>query len=268
MSADVNSLEEPLRSSVIGLISESGGKVRVDSARRTSGEQIALRRQNCGQTDYDIWQKPSGECHPETAIPGQSKHERGLAVDLAGDLTLAGKLAPKYALVRTVASEPWHFEHQSTAGVQDGGSGEGPKKTTTGAGNVWWAITNPGGAAKAIAGAGGAVADAVLPDYLTDLPKAGLEFLKRLLDPLTWARVVGVLAGGALVTIGFSLIAQDLTGISAVGVARTVSNPAGAGASAAASSAPKSAPAKAVKAATKTTPAKAAGAANPATPLT
>jgi LAS superfamily LD-carboxypeptidase LdcB len=45
--------------------------------------QIALRKQNCGTTYYDIYQKPSGQCSPPTAIPGTSRHERGLAIDFA-----------------------------------------------------------------------------------------------------------------------------------------------------------------------------------------
>lgn len=51
------------------------------SGWRDPAEQIALRRQNCGPTDYDIHQRPSSECTPPTARPGTSNHERGLAID-------------------------------------------------------------------------------------------------------------------------------------------------------------------------------------------
>jgi hypothetical protein len=49
---------------------------------RSSQSQINLRIKNCGgNNNYNIYQKPSGQCNPETAIPGRSRHEQGLAVD-------------------------------------------------------------------------------------------------------------------------------------------------------------------------------------------
>jgi hypothetical protein len=51
------------------------------SGRRSVERQVQLRRQNCGTTEYDIYKKPSGQCNPETAIPGRSAHEQGLAID-------------------------------------------------------------------------------------------------------------------------------------------------------------------------------------------
>lgn len=51
------------------------------SGWRNPEDQIFLRRQNCGTSDYDIYQRPSGECSPPTARPGTSNHERGLAID-------------------------------------------------------------------------------------------------------------------------------------------------------------------------------------------
>lgn len=48
---------------------------------RSPEQQIALRRQNCGPTHYDIYDKPSSQCSPPTARPGTSMHEKGLAVD-------------------------------------------------------------------------------------------------------------------------------------------------------------------------------------------
>lgn len=48
---------------------------------RSSSGQIAARRSNCGSSSYDIYDKPSSKCRPPTAKPGQSMHERGLAVD-------------------------------------------------------------------------------------------------------------------------------------------------------------------------------------------
>src|SRR5690606_18982977 len=44
---------------------------------RDSAAQIATRRANCGTSYYDIYQKPSNQCTPPTAIPGRSMHEQG-----------------------------------------------------------------------------------------------------------------------------------------------------------------------------------------------
>lgn len=49
--------------------------------------QIDLRKQNCGTSNYAIYQMPSGQCSPPTAIPGTSNHERGLAIDFVCDNT-------------------------------------------------------------------------------------------------------------------------------------------------------------------------------------
>jgi hypothetical protein len=43
--------------------------------------QIQLRRQNCGTSEYAIWQMPADSCSPPTARPGLSWHEQGLAID-------------------------------------------------------------------------------------------------------------------------------------------------------------------------------------------
>jgi hypothetical protein len=85
------------------------------SGWRSSAEQIRLRRQNCGPTDYDIYRKPSGSCSPPTAIPGTSNHERGLAVDFSFGSNrgsaqfrwLTGN-AGRYGW-RNLPSEPWHW---------------------------------------------------------------------------------------------------------------------------------------------------------------
>jgi hypothetical protein len=48
---------------------------------RTLQAQIDLRRAHCGSSHYDIYEKPSSQCSPPTAIPGKSNHEKGLAID-------------------------------------------------------------------------------------------------------------------------------------------------------------------------------------------
>ena len=239
MGTDVNELAEPLRTSVVGLLAEAnanGTRVIVSSARRTLDEQVALRRKNCGQTDYAIWQMPSGDCKPETAIPGRSKHETGQAVDFGGDLALVAKLAPKYELVQTVAKERWHYEHASTAG----GTAQ-PDGTNQGFLGGGVSSASPVDVADAAAGE-------YVPGYsaIKDTAGAAVAVARAFLNPDTWLRVIAVVGGGALALVGFSLIAQDLTGVSAVGLARTASNPA--------------------RAVRNTTPAQAGGAVNPATP--
>jgi LAS superfamily LD-carboxypeptidase LdcB len=58
--------------------------LKASSAFRSYAHQVDLRRRHCGGSEYDIYQKPSGECSPETAKPGTSNHEDGLAIDFSG----------------------------------------------------------------------------------------------------------------------------------------------------------------------------------------
>jgi hypothetical protein len=86
---------------------------------RDINRQIALRQQNCGSSQYAIWQMSPSACSPETAIPGRSMHEQGLAIDFtvngqfvnsrgsSGFQWLAAN-APGYGF-RNLPSEPWHW---------------------------------------------------------------------------------------------------------------------------------------------------------------
>jgi len=82
---------------------------------RTAAGQIAVRKANCGTSYYDIWEKPSSQCTPPTAIPGTSMHEKGLAVDFNVCTTrttacyrwLAANAAD-FGL-QNLPSEPWHW---------------------------------------------------------------------------------------------------------------------------------------------------------------
>lgn len=86
---------------------------------RDNLEQIALRQQNCGTSDFDIWERSASSCSPPTARPGQSKHEQGLAIDFTyngGSITthsnpgfqwLAAN-ASRWGFVN-LPSEPWHW---------------------------------------------------------------------------------------------------------------------------------------------------------------
>lgn len=89
------------------------------TAYRPVSRQIELRRQNCGTSEFDIYEKSPSLCSPPTAKPGRSLHETGLAVDLRNGANpivsrrdpafqwLAAH-APAYGLYN-LAAEPWHW---------------------------------------------------------------------------------------------------------------------------------------------------------------
>lgn len=91
---------------------------------RSNVKQIELRQQHCGTSDYAVWDMPASSCQPPTARPGQSMHERGLAIDFTyngGSMTsrsnpgfvwLANN-AHRWGFVN-LPSEPWHW---STTGA-------------------------------------------------------------------------------------------------------------------------------------------------------
>jgi LAS superfamily LD-carboxypeptidase LdcB len=86
---------------------------------RDPSEQIAVRRANCGTSDYAIYEMPASQCSPPTARPGTSMHEQGLAIDFSWNGRIIGsRSSPAYQwLARNAArygfynlpSEPWHW---------------------------------------------------------------------------------------------------------------------------------------------------------------
>ncbi len=90
------------------------------SGYRNVLDQIEIRREVCGPTDYDIFEKPSYECSPPVAIPGRSNHEKGVAIDFSGadgDL-IRTRDHPAYLWLAAHAAafglynlpaEPWHW---------------------------------------------------------------------------------------------------------------------------------------------------------------
>ena len=86
---------------------------------RSNVRQIELRMAHCGTSEYAIWEMPASACSPPTARPGQSNHERGLAIDFtynggsittrsnAGFVWLADNAA-RFGFVN-LPSEPWHW---------------------------------------------------------------------------------------------------------------------------------------------------------------
>ena len=94
------------------------------SGYRDYDSQVALRRQNCGPTTYDIYYRPASECSPPTARPGYSMHEQGLAVDFAeGGTALTSHDMPGWQWLDAHAkdfgfynlpAEPWHWSTNGT----------------------------------------------------------------------------------------------------------------------------------------------------------
>jgi len=86
---------------------------------RSTERQVALRRSNCGTSDYAIWEMPASRCRPPTARPGRSQHEVGLAIDFTyngriirstqSDVFRAmSDVAPDFGF-RNLPGEPWHW---------------------------------------------------------------------------------------------------------------------------------------------------------------
>jgi LAS superfamily LD-carboxypeptidase LdcB len=88
---------------------------------RSSRSQVELRISHCGgYSSYAIYQRPASQCRPPTARPGQSMHERGLAIDFTceGGGTIRSHSSPCYQWLAAhgadyglsnLPSEPWHW---------------------------------------------------------------------------------------------------------------------------------------------------------------
>ena len=86
---------------------------------RDPSAQIALRRSNCGTSNYAIYEAPSSACSPPTARPGTSNHEQGLAIDFTYQGRVIGsRSSPAFQWLAAHAasygfynlpSEPWHW---------------------------------------------------------------------------------------------------------------------------------------------------------------
>ena len=86
---------------------------------RDSAEQIRLREQNCGSSEFDIWERSPSSCFPPTARPGQSNHERGLAIDFTyNGASMTTHSNPGFQWLAengsrwgfiNLPSEPWHW---------------------------------------------------------------------------------------------------------------------------------------------------------------
>jgi LAS superfamily LD-carboxypeptidase LdcB len=86
---------------------------------RDNIKQIELRQKHCGTSEYQVWEMAASACRPPTARPGQSNHERGLAIDFTyngGSITThsnpgfvwLNNNASRWGFIN-LPSEPWHW---------------------------------------------------------------------------------------------------------------------------------------------------------------
>jgi LAS superfamily LD-carboxypeptidase LdcB len=95
------------------------GIVLTGGGYRDSSQQIALRRANCGSSNFAIYEMSPSSCRPPTARPGNSLHEQGLAIDfIANGRSITSRSSEAFQwLARNAASygfynlpsEPWHW---------------------------------------------------------------------------------------------------------------------------------------------------------------
>lgn len=106
LAFDGRGLHPRLAAALRSLIDATRGAVHVSSGYRSPRDQAmlwaeAVRRYGSPEA-ADDWVAP----------PGSSMHERGLAVDLTGDIPTAARTIEMLGLplYRPLSNEPWHFE--------------------------------------------------------------------------------------------------------------------------------------------------------------
>ena len=114
-------VDASIANALAGLIeaAASSGFALGGNGYRSADAQIAVRRNNCGSSSYDIWQKPASQCRPPAARPGTSMHELGLAIDFTCNGALIGSYGSAcYGWMRSNApsfgfhnrpGEAWHW---------------------------------------------------------------------------------------------------------------------------------------------------------------
>lgn len=96
-------MEADFESRLNAMIAASDGAIWIESGDRDTETQTRLWNEavaKYGEEEARNWVAP----------PGHSNHEKGIAVDIGGDLELAAQLAPQFGLYRPMSWEPWHFE--------------------------------------------------------------------------------------------------------------------------------------------------------------
>ncbi len=104
--------------SMLAAASADGVQLSGGGYRNPAG-QIAVRKNNCGTSNYAIYEMPSSSCSPPTARPGTSMHEQGKAIDFTyGGRIISSRSSPAYQWLASNAasygfynlpSEPWHW---------------------------------------------------------------------------------------------------------------------------------------------------------------
>lgn len=97
----------------------AAGVVLAGGGYRDPAGQIAVRRSNCGTSNYAIYEMPSSQCSPPTARPGRSMHEQGRAIDFTyNGRIISSRSGPAWNWLKANAeryglynlpSEPWHW---------------------------------------------------------------------------------------------------------------------------------------------------------------
>jgi LAS superfamily LD-carboxypeptidase LdcB len=114
-------VDSALASSLEALLAAASadGLTMCGGGYRSIEEQIQRRRENCGTSDYAIYEMPSSDCSPPTARPGASQHELGLAIDFTcGGTLIQSDASPCFQWLSANAanyglynlpSERWHW---------------------------------------------------------------------------------------------------------------------------------------------------------------
>lgn len=122
--SDTQGLDPAFGSKINALIAASHGAIYIVSGYRSPEKQAQLYAaavQKYGAAGARKWVAP----------PGHSNHNKGMAVDLGGDMDLAHKLAPQFGLVFPMSWEPWHIEPPGArSGATPQAYTEGPAGTT------------------------------------------------------------------------------------------------------------------------------------------
>lgn len=103
---DTKDLNPDFAQRLVQLVAASHGAVTITSGYRDLALQTQL---------YNQAVQKYGPNQIMVARPGQSNHEKGLAADLGGDMTIAHQLAPQFGLYFPMSWENWHIEPISTA---------------------------------------------------------------------------------------------------------------------------------------------------------
>jgi len=110
MAGPFDNMNPELARRVQAFIAASGGRITAGSGYRTVEEQAALRIKNgCP----DVYQSPASSCRVPTAVPGESNHNHGLAMDLSygkEGAKWAAANAARFGLHFPVRGENWHVE--------------------------------------------------------------------------------------------------------------------------------------------------------------